>query len=192
MFPAGSVLLGKYRVESVLGCGGMGSVFRVLHLQTGETLALKTMLPGLGVDPEMKARFLRESQAASRLRGEHVARVTDSGTLPDGSPYMAMEYLHGVDLAEYLRRRLLRPSEVVDLILQACVGLAEAHANQIVHRDIKPSNLFLTVKPDGSSLVKILDFGISKAPIYSHGFEGTRSDLVMGTPAYMSPEQMKA
>src|SRR5262249_6045169 len=145
----------------------------------------------LAADPELKARFFREAQAAERLRSEHVARVVDVGILPDGSPYIAMQYLQGVDLADELRRRMLRAGEAVDYILQACVGLAEAHANGIVHRDIKPSNLFLTTRDDRSPLIKILDFGISKAPILMSGLTSTRSDVVMGTPAYMSPEQMK-
>ncbi|TMQ04539.1 MAG: serine/threonine protein kinase [Deltaproteobacteria bacterium] len=174
----GSVLMGKYIVEDLLGYGGMGSVVRVSHIQSGEILALKTMLPGLAVDAELRARFLREGQSAERLRGEHVARVLDVGILPSNSPYIAMEYLQGQDLADQLRRRMLRPGEAVDYILQACVGLAEAHANGIVHRDIKPSN-------------QVLDFGISKTPALSCELASTRSDLVMGTPAYMSPEQMK-
>lgn len=186
-----SALLGKYRVEKLLGSGGMGSVVQVTNVASGEVLALKTMRPELAADAELKARFFREAQAAERLRSEHVARVVDVGILPDGSPYIAMQYLHGVDLADELRRRMLRAGEAVDYVLQACVGLAEAHANGIVHRDIKPSNLFLTTRDDRSPLIKILDFGISKAPIATSGLTSTRSDLVMGTPAYMSPEQMK-
>jgi serine/threonine-protein kinase len=188
----GTVLLEKYRVESVLGRGGMGVVLRVTHLHLGEELAIKILSPEAGGGPEVHARFLREAQSAVRLRGEHVARVSDVGVLPGGAPYMVMEYLRGWDLAgELARRGVLPPGEVVDYVLQACEALAEAHVHGIVHRDIKPSNLFLTQRPDGSPLVKVLDFGISKAPIGGLGVL-TRTDTVMGTPGYMSPEQMKA
>ena len=187
----GTILLGKYRVESVVGRGGMGEVLRVTHVQLGEELALKLLLPDAASNPELTARFLREAQSVVRLRGEHVARVSDIGLLPDGVPYIAMEYLHGVDLATELDRRSLAPGEVVDYLLQACEALAEAHANDIVHRDIKPSNLFLTTRPDGTPLIKVLDFGISKAPVGATPLV-TRTDTVMGTPGYMSPEQMKA
>jgi serine/threonine-protein kinase len=167
-------------------------VLRVTHLQFGEELAIKILSPEAGGGPEVHARFLREAQSAVRLRGEHVARVGDVGVLPGGAPYMVMECLRGGDLSgELARRRALPPGEVVDYLLQACEALAEAHALGIVHRDIKPSNLFLTRRPDGSPLVKVLDFGISKAPIGAPGVL-TRTDTVMGTPGYMSPEQMKA
>jgi hypothetical protein len=188
----GTILLEKYRVESELGRGGMGVVLRVTHLHLGEELAIKIVLPGAGGGPEVHGRFLREAQSAVRLRGEHVARVGDVGVLPGGAPYMVMEYLRGGDLSgELSRRGALPPGEVVDYVLQACEALAEAHALGIVHRDIKPSNLFLTRRPDGSPLVKVLDFGISKAPIGGPGGL-TKTDTVMGTPGYMSPEQMKA
>ncbi|HET7501783.1 MAG TPA: serine/threonine-protein kinase [Kofleriaceae bacterium] len=205
----GAVLLGKYRVESVLGAGGMGTVLRVTHLHLGDQLAIKVLLPEGASSVDVNARFLREAQAVVRLRGEHVARVSDFGVLPEGLPYMVMEYLRGVDLAAELKRRtVLAPGEAVDYILQACEALAEAHASGIIHRDIKPANLFLTTRPDGTPLVKVLDFGISKAPTHPVTAPGvapsfgpprgvsagpvTRTDLVMGTAGYMSPEQMKA
>ena len=189
-YQSGAVLLDKYRIESVLGRGGMGIVLRATHLHLGDEVALKILLPEL-MNQDVHARFLREAQAVVRLRGEHVARVSDVGVLLDGAPYMVMEYLRGTDLAGELKRRgALVPGEAVDFVLQACEALAEAHAHGIVHRDIKPSNLFLTVRPDGTPLVKVLDFGISKAPI--GGGSLTRTDTVMGTPGYMSPEQMKA
>lgn len=190
-FQAGAVLLGKYRVESLLGRGGMGVVLRVTHLHLGEELAIKILLPE-ATSPEGHARFLREAQSVVRLRGEHVTRVIDVGVLPEGAPYMVMEHLRGLDLADELRRRgTLAPGEAVDYVLQACEALAEAHANGIIHRDIKPGNLFLTKRPDGTPLIKVLDFGISKAPVGARGAL-TRTDSVMGTPGYMSPEQMKA
>ena len=170
----------------------MGVVLKVTHLHLGEELALKILSPEAAATPDVTARFLREAQSAVRLRGEHVAKVFDVGILPDRVPYMVMEYLRGVDLAgELARRRMLMPGEAVDYVLQACEALAEAHANEIVHRDIKSANLFLTTRPDGTPLVKVLDFGISKVPFSTSGVM-TKTDVVMGTPGYMSPEQMKA
>jgi serine/threonine-protein kinase len=170
----------------------MGLVLQVTHLQLGQELALKVLsLEGVAT-PELHARFMREAQAVIRLRGEHVARVSDVGALPDGTPYMVMEYLRGLDLgAELERRGRLFPGEAVDYILQACEALAEAHANGVVHRDIKPANLFLTTRPDGTPLVKVLDFGIAKAPV-TEATQLTKTDTVMGTSGYMSPEQMRA
>jgi serine/threonine protein kinase len=192
IFGRGTVLLGKYRVESVLGRGGMGVVLKVVHLDLEEELALKVLLPEGATNQDVTARFLREAQAVVRLRGEHIARVRDVGVLPDGLPFMVMEYLRGIDLCgEIARRVTLPPGEAIDYVLQACEALAEAHAHGIVHRDIKPANLFLTARPDGSPLIKVLDFGISKSPPNAAGV-ATRTEVVMGTPGYMSPEQMKA
>jgi serine/threonine-protein kinase len=169
----------------------MGVVVRVTHLHLGEELALKILLKEATTHPDVTARFLREAQSAARLRGEHVTRVSDVGLLPDGVPYIAMEYLRGVDLSAELGRRRLFPGEAVDYMLQACEALAEAHVHDIVHRDIKPSNLFLTTRPDGTPLIKVLDFGISKTAVAKAALV-TKTDIVMGTPGYMSPEQMKA
>src|SRR6185503_20267896 len=191
-FRSGAILLEKYRIEEVVGMGGMGVVLRVTHLHLGEELAIKVLLPTAAASPEAHARFLREAQSVVRLRGEHVTRVIDVGILPDGSPYMVMEFLRGLDLAQELRRRGAIPAgEVVDYVLQACEALAEAHASGIIHRDIKPGNVFLTRRPDGTPLIKVLDFGISKTPVGARGAL-TKTDSVMGTPGYMSPEQMKA
>lgn len=191
-FPPGTVLLGKYRIEHVLGAGGMGVVAMATHLQLNERVALKFLLPEVMSNQEVVQRFLREAQAAVKLKGEHVARVIDVGTLEDGVPYMVMEYLEGGDLSQLLAESGPLPSMVaVDYALQACAALAEAHAIGIVHRDIKPANFFVTRRPDGSALLKMLDFGISKAPVgVDQGL--TRTQAVMGTPAYMSPEQMRS
>jgi serine/threonine-protein kinase len=185
------VLLDKYRIDRVLGRGGMGVVLQVTHLQLGECLALKILLPELVSTPDVITRFVREAQAAVRLRGEHVARVTDVGVFPDGAPYMVMDYLVGNDLAgELERRRALAAGEAVDYVLQACEALAEAHAIGIIHRDLKPANLFLTRRPDGTPLIKVLDFGISKASMRNTVI--THKDSVLGTPGYMSPEQIRS
>jgi len=192
MLGPGVVLLNKYRIDSMLGRGGMGVVVKAMHLQLAEEIAIKVLLPEFAVNPDAAARFLREAQSAVRLRGEHVARISDVGVLPEGVPFMVMEYLRGIDLCGELTRRTTLPSgEAVDYALQACEALAEAHAQGIIHRDIKPANLFLTSRPDGTPLVKVLDFGISKNPL-STGNTFTKTDVVMGTPGYMSPEQMKA
>ncbi len=185
----GDILLGKYRVEEIIGVGGMGRVVKASHLYLQQPVAIKILLPELAESQSTVARFLREAQATVRLRSEHIARVMDVGTMPDGSPFMVMEFLEGHDLNQILRHHgPQQPQAVVDLILQACEGMAEAHAIGIVHRDIKPSNFFITRRPDGSSLLKILDFGISKTP--AELSELTGAQTVVGTPTYMAPEQM--
>jgi len=185
----GAVLAGRYRIDRVLGEGGMGIVVQAMHLQLHQSVAMKFLLPEVLGNQQVVQRFLREAQAAVRLRSEHVARVIDVGTLETGAPYMVLEYLEGCDLANFPRAQLT-VGGVVDLMLQACEALAEAHSLGIVHRDIKPANFFITRGPDGSPLLKVLDFGISKAPSAQGNLTATQS--VMGTPAYMSPEQMRS
>jgi eukaryotic-like serine/threonine-protein kinase len=185
----GAVLAGRYRIDRVLGQGGMGIVVQAMHLQLHQPVAMKFLLPEVLGNQQVVQRFLREAQAAVRLRSEHVARVIDVGTLETGAPYMVLEYLEGADLANFPRSQLTIGG-VVDLMLQACEALAEAHSLGIVHRDIKPANFFLARGADGAPLLKVLDFGISKAPTTGTNLTGTQS--VMGTPAYMSPEQMRS
>jgi len=186
----GDILLGKYRVEEVIGVGGMGRVVRASHLYLQQPVAIKILLPNMAESQSTVARFLREAQATVKLRSEHIARVMDVGTLPDGTPFMVMEFLDGYDLNQILRHHGPQVAQaVVDLMLQACEGISEAHAMGIVHRDIKPSNFFITRRPDGSSLLKILDFGISKAGDEISELTGTQT--VIGTPTYMAPEQMQ-
>lgn len=185
----GDLLAGKYRIERVLGRGGMGVVVSAIHEQLGERVALKFLLPESANNAEAAARFLREARAAVKIRSEHVARVTDVGTLESGSPYMVMEYLEGTDLAQYLESHGPLPiDEAVEYVLQACEALAEAHALGIIHRDLKPANLFRTERADGSPSVKLLDFGISK--MVTLGGSMTRTSSMMGSPLYMAPEQM--
>jgi serine/threonine protein kinase len=189
----GDILAGKYRVERVLGQGGMGVVVAARHEQLGFPVALKFMLPVAVGDPALKERFLREARAAGSLRGEHVARVMDFGTLDDGSPYIVMEFLQGSDLGEMLERvGPLPPHEAALYVLQACKAMEEAHAQGIVHRDLKPQNLFLTRRPDGSPLVKVLDFGISKLVGNEPSLSVTSSSAMMGSPLYMAPEQVRS
>ncbi|XXX80803.1 serine/threonine-protein kinase [Sorangium sp. So ce134] len=188
----GAVLLGKYRVESVLGRGAMGLVVAARHLALDDRVAIKVLLPRYAQDAEVLQRFLREGRAAVRIRSPHVVRVADVGTLESGAPYMVMDHLEGKDLAAVLAESgPLAVPFAVELVLQACEALAEAHAQGIVHRDVKPSNLFLTRNPDGSPCVKVLDFGISKM---THAEEHalTRVGGVLGSPLYMSPEQLRS
>jgi serine/threonine-protein kinase len=185
----GAVLAGRYRVDRVLGQGGMGIVVQAMHLQLHQPVAMKFLLPEVLGNQQVVQRFVREAQAAVRLKSEHVARVIDVGTLETGAPYMVLEYLDGTDLSSFPRSQLT-VGMVVDLMLQACEALAEAHALGIVHRDIKPANFFITKRADGALLLKVLDFGISKTSTMSNQLTATQA--VMGTPAYMSPEQMRS
>jgi serine/threonine-protein kinase len=192
----GEILDGKYRIERILGVGGMGMVVAARHLQLDERVAIKFLLPGLLADADAVGRFLREARAAVKIRSDHVARVLDVGTSPAGGPYIVMEYLEGGDLAARLKRHGPLPvEEAVDFVLQACVALADAHGIGIVHRDLKPANLFCLLRTDGQLVIKVLDFGISKvsgATGPDAGMSLTSTTSVMGSPLYMSPEQMRS
>ncbi len=188
----GETIAGKYRVEKLIGSGGMGVVMAAFHLQLNQRVALKFMQPGLSADGQSAMRFQREARAAARLSTMHVGKVLDLDALPNGTPFVVMEYLDG----EGLDRRLLREKTVpvasaLEWARQALTALAEAHAAGIVHRDVKPGNLFLAKRPDGSELVKVLDFGIAKSadPEIEHGLSSTSSRLMLGSPPYMPPEQ---
>ncbi|MDC3961553.1 serine/threonine-protein kinase [Polyangium jinanense] len=186
----GDILLGKYRVERVLGRGGMGVVVAARHIELGELYAIKFLLPNWAGDPVLRERFLREARAAARLRSEHVARVHDVGRMQDDVPYMVMEYLEGRDLKAVLRDQGPLPVEqAVTYMVQVCDAMAEAHAAGIVHRDLKPANLFLTRRANGNPCVKVLDFGISKQT-GPEEVDLTGTGQTFGSPLYMSPEQM--
>jgi eukaryotic-like serine/threonine-protein kinase len=191
----GDILAGKYRVERVLGIGGMGVVVAAHHIQLDAKVALKFLLPDALDNSEAVARFAREARAAVKIKSEHVALVTDVGTLPNGAPYMVMEYLDGGDLAAWLKERGPLPIEqAVEFVLQACEAIAEAHALGIVHRDLKPANLFCIRRADGRLSIKVLDFGISKMTQFGGSGPGavTHVSALMGSPLYMSPEQMRS
>ena len=188
----GAVLLGKYRVDSIIGRGGMGLVVKARHLGLEEEVAIKVLRDDVPVADETITRFIREAQAAAKLKSEHIARIIDVGTFDGRKPYLVMEFLEGQDLGQLIAERgRLQPSLAIDLVIQACEALAEAHSLGIVHRDIKPTNLFLTSRPDGSVLLKILDFGISKSPAGAD-LSLTQTWSLLGSPAYMSPEQMRS
>ena len=159
----GDVVGGKYRVDRVIGRGGMGTVLAVRHLGLDEARALKLMLPrGLEL-PQARERFFREARAAAKLRNQHAVAVHDVGVLPDGFPYIEMELLEGCDLAQLLKRGGSIPvATAVEWIAQACEPVGEAHALGIVHRDLKPGNLFLARTQSGREIIKVLDFGIAK------------------------------
>jgi serine/threonine-protein kinase len=188
----GEIFVDKYRVDAILGHGGMGVVALCTHLALDERVAIKMLRKDVLDDADAVERFTREAQAASKLKSEYVARVTDVGRSASNVPYMVMEYLEGHDLGQLLEDRgSIGMPWAIELTVQACEALAEAHSIGIVHRDIKPTNLFVTWRPDGSALVKVLDFGISKA-LTAGGLQLTQTQSLLGTPAYMSPEQMRS
>jgi serine/threonine-protein kinase len=195
----GDLIAGKYRVERVLGMGGMGVVVAAMHAELDQRVAVKVLLPAMAQNPAVVTRFSREARAAAKIKSEHVVRVIDVGNTDAGLPYIVMEYLEGHDLAEVLAGSgKVAPGAAVDFVLQACEALAEAHAAGFVHRDLKPGNLFLARRADGSEIVKVLDFGISKAAIADDVPGGgkpsslTQTSDVFGSPLYMSPEQLKS
>ena len=175
----------RYQLESLLGVGGFGAVYRARHVHTDATVALKLLKKTLGADQLMLERFLREARAAAAVGSEHIVRVTDAGIAADGQAFLAMELLQGCDLKELATREAPLPhARVVALVLQVLDALSAAHAKGIVHRDMKPANVFVTEH----DFVKLLDFGISKM----HGDTGsglTMTGVAMGTPSYMAPEQ---
>jgi len=184
---------GKYRVEAVLGSGGMGIVVAASHVHLGTTVAIKTLRPEAALLPEMARRFLREARAASRLRSDHVCRALDVGQMPNGQPFIVMEMLHGQDLASLVHTQgPLAIADAAAYVLQACEAVAEAHALGMVHRDLKPANLMLTHRSDGTPHVKVLDFGIATPATGDVDGGLTRADVAMGSPGYMSPEQLRS
>jgi len=189
----GDLLAGKYRVERVLGSGGMGIVVAARHEQLDQRVAIKFVREEALGNEDAVARFLREARAAVKLRSEHAAKVLDVGTLESGAPYMVMEYLEGSDLGAILSEGEPLSVEVAaEYIAQACEAVAEAHAAGIVHRDLKPQNLFLTQTIGGGARVKVLDFGVSKTLESTGGGGLTQTRSMLGSPLYMSPEQMRS
>jgi serine/threonine-protein kinase len=193
----GEVLDGKYRVGRVLGAGGMGVVVAAIHVRLEQRVAIKFLLPHAVEDEHTVARFAREARALARLDSEHIARVIDVGELATGVPYMVLEHLVGHTLADLVSTRGALPiDEAVTHVLEACEAMAEAHAAGIVHRDLKPENLFLATRPDGTQVIKVIDFGISKMTDSLEIGPGTSTltgaASIVGSPLYMSPEQLCA
>ena len=184
----GEIVGGKYRVGQMIGRGGMSIVYEAKHVQLGQDLAVKVL-----TGQQTLSRVLNEAQATARLSSEHVVRVMDVGTTKSGYGYVVMEKLRGCDLAEMIRGgKPLPVQEAVKLVLEACHGLAEAHAAGIVHRDIKPSNLFLAQKPDKTVNLKVLDFGLARAEVTAATTArgSARGPRIAGSPGYASPEQL--
>ncbi|HTM45283.1 MAG TPA: protein kinase [Polyangiaceae bacterium] len=187
----GDQVAGKYTIRRVLGQGGMGVVYEALHVRLDRKVALKMLHRNMLESPSVVERFEREALAASKLKGPNVADVIDVDVTDDGVPFIVMEYLEGRDLAQELDARLMLPtSEAVAIVLQACSAMAVAHQAGIVHRDLKPANLFLHRQGKGHVL-KVLDFGISKMA-QSESTNVTLTQSTLGTPMYMSPEQIRS
>ena len=191
----GEILAGKYRVVRVVGSGGMGVVVQVVPVDGEGKLALKFLRPSVARDPVAAKRFVREAEAARRVESPHVVTIADVGELDSGSPYLVMEYLEGSTLdARLAAGKRLPLEEACDLALQVALGLAAAHATGVIHRDIKPANLYLTAVSEGGETLKIVDFGVSKIldPEHADGQNLTRTQTALGSPLYMSPEQMRS
>ena len=190
----GDVIADRYRIDSVLGQGAMGLVVAATHVELRKPRAIKFMLPEAMHDRESVERFLREARAAAELKSQHAVKIHDVARLPTGEPYIVMEFLEGIDFRTLMKeRRVLPVAEAVSYVIQACEAIAEAHEAGIVHRDLKPANLFLARGVGGAPCVKVLDFGIAKVndsqapPDEVHL---TRTHVVLGSPLYMSPEQI--
>jgi eukaryotic-like serine/threonine-protein kinase len=195
MIKPGDVVAGKYGIVRIIGEGGMGVVVEAVHQQLDQRVAIKFHRPQTTGNQESIARFLREAKAAAQIKSEHVVRVTDVATLENGAPYFVMEYLEGRDLDAIIQADgPLAVGTALDYTLQACEALAEAHSHGIVHRDLKPANLFLSHRADGSVVIKLLDFGISKTLPKGTDAElnMTKTRALMGSPLYMAPEQMRS
>ncbi len=187
----GRVIGGNYRIEAMLGKGGMGAVFKARQLSLDRQVAIKVLLAPLAMEGEMIERFQREARSASNIGHPSIVQVIDLGYLEEGPPFIAMELLEGEDLRSKLYREgAIPPSQAIPLILQVCDGLQAAHDKGIVHRDLKPDNLFLDYRQGKVPTVKLLDFGLSK--IKSADRKLTNTGALLGTPNYMSPEQVKA
>lgn len=193
--PIGEIFANKYRVERVLGEGGMGVVVAAHHLELDQPVAVKFLLEDVAQHEEGAERFRREARAAAKIHSDHVVRVLDVGVMDDGVRYMVMEYLEGRDLSEELAERKSFPVGVAaGFILEAIDAVGQAHAVGIVHRDLKPANLFLAHRPDGSRRIKVLDFGISKTVggVSTEQLSLTKTSAWIGSPLYMAPEQMQS
>jgi eukaryotic-like serine/threonine-protein kinase len=189
----GAVLSGKWRLIKLLGEGGMGAVFSAEGLQGQGQRAIKVLHPEFVSEPQILDRFLNEGYAAQHLQHPNVAKVYEHGQAEDGTPYLVMELLQGIPLAEYVQPGKVVPAgQAAPIIFGVLQALSAAHAHNIIHRDLKPDNIFLVPDPTGRYTVKVLDFGIAKVMDAAGGMGSkTRTGVLLGTPGYMSPEQIK-
>ncbi|HVR60903.1 MAG TPA: serine/threonine-protein kinase [Polyangia bacterium] len=188
--PPGTTL-GRYELRRLIGRGGMGAVYEAIHRDLKKRVAVKTLLPALAANPEAKARFLREGEAASRIRHPNVVDVTDMGE--EGSViYLVMELLQGEDLAAAIQRQGPLPiAQTADVLLPVLAAIASAHERGVVHRDLKPENIFLARSEYGALVPKVLDFGISKVVDAAQRAALTGTAVTLGTAFYLPPEQLR-
>jgi serine/threonine protein kinase len=191
----GKTLVGKYLIQSSIGSGAMGTIYKAEQTALGKTVVIKVLHKHLLADPELIQRFHREARAASRLNHPNCVQIMDFGTLEDGALYIAMEYIHGIDLATLLEREYpLDHRRLLAIMKQVMMALDEAHANGVLHRDLKPENIMIEDRRTAKDHVKVVDFGIAKLdennPNSTRSFQ-TRTGIVCGTPEYMSPEQAR-
>jgi serine/threonine protein kinase len=189
----GQVLEGKYVIDRLIGQGGMGAVYEGRNIRIERRVAIKVLHGAVAQQPEVVARFEREAQAAGRIGNDHIVEIIDLGLLQDGDRFIAMEYLDGEPLSARIQRLgRLGVEEARNIVLQVLAGVGAAHRAGIVHRDLKPDNVFvLREKAGRTDFVKIIDFGISKFKTVGSELRMTQSGVVMGTPFYMSPEQIR-
>jgi serine/threonine-protein kinase len=190
-----ALVAGRYQPVRLIAKGGMGAVYEVEHARTGERLALKVLLSGVGASPDDLERFKREARASARIKSEHVVRVTDADVSPelDGAPFLVMELLEGMDLERKATAERPDAATVVDWLRQVATAIDKAHRLGIIHRDLKPENLFLATSEDRPPMIKVLDFGIVKlAESSEERSRATGEGQIIGTPRYMAPEQASA
>ncbi|MEO6603768.1 MAG: serine/threonine-protein kinase [Polyangiaceae bacterium] len=188
----GAWIADRYRVMKMIGEGGMGVLYACMDSVLSREVAVKLMQRNLAGEPQLAERLMREARLAAQLR-RHVAQVFDCGMLATGEPYIVMELLSGRDLYAVLRESgPLSPNELAFVMLQVCDGLSEAHEKGIIHRDLKPENLFCATEPDGTKVIKIVDFGVSKQLSGRRIRAQTNPTESVGSPQYMSPEQISS
>jgi len=187
----GTVLSGKYRLDELLGVGGMGAVYSSTHLELGRKMAIKTLHQAYVKDKTAWERFRLEARTAASIGHDNICEVFDFGETDDGSPYLVMPVLKGCNFSEFLKNDALPMETLVDIMCQTLSALQAAHSEGIVHRDLKPDNIFITKVGDRQDFVKLLDFGISKIINAGADTELTQTGVVMGTPNYLTPEQVK-
>ncbi len=188
----GDTIAGKYEIRGLIGKGGIGCVLRAYHRGLDEPVAIKVLNAQALRDTQMRERFHREARAAAKIKSDHIARVFDVGTMAGDIPFLVMELLEGSDLGVRIDKTgPLRVTDAARYVMQACEAIAEAHLLKIVHRDIKPENLFIAERRHGGETTKVLDFGISKS-VSQNAHSVTSTSAALGSPLYMSPEQLRS